>query len=96
MNRRLFGIAAVAPETDGARTFGLILCASLFLCGCIVGVISAGFVSDAGGLSNYVSGLIRQNAGQAVAQPGFLPCFFNSTKYHIVALFFAFSPISSR
>ena len=88
MNKRLF---RALPETSGARVFALVLCTALFLCGCIVGIISAGFVSNTGGLSSYIAGLIPIKAGQVVSQPSFLSCFFNSIKYHICALFLAFS-----
>ena len=81
----------MSPEANGSQLFGLILSAALFLCGCIVGIISAGFVSNASGLSGYISGLVPLKVGQAISQPNFLSIFFNSTKYHIFSLFFAFS-----
>ena len=67
--------------------FGFTICAALFICGCVVGAVSAGLIGDGDSLSGYVTGLL----GQAGEGKAFYLTLFNNFKYHLLALFFAFS-----
>ena len=72
------------------RHFGFTICAALFICGCIVGAISAGLITDGDSLSGYVAGLLSENGGAYSGSVLYLTVWGNF-KYHLLALFFAFS-----
>ena len=88
MNRRIIFFSE--PET-GRSYFALFLCGTFFICGCIVGTLSAGLVADGSNLEEFISGYIRL-AGEGIAiRPEFLSSLFNAFKYHLAVLFFSFS-----
>lgn len=84
MNRRL-PVKAAGYDT---QYFSLLLCGSLFICGCIAGVFSSGFVTSADELGRIFAGLFSTGAEASKASLG---VFFDSSKYHIFALFLSFS-----
>lgn len=90
MNRRFLFISGKAPSSN---FFAFILCAAFFLSGCVLAVFSAGYVSDAEILSDYMSLYLQMIEDGGAVDLSFLSVFFNTAKYHIAAVFLGFSVI---
>ncbi len=70
---------------------GLFTCGALFLCGCIIGTLSAGFVSDGTALNEYISGYLSFFLSDASTEISLFSAVANNFKYHLLALFLGFS-----
>ena len=80
----------VPDNGAGMDYLGLIICGALFICGGVVGTVSAGFASAGDpGISDYLSGYL-EFSGQDV-RPGFLSALFNACKYHLAVILLGFS-----
>lgn len=88
MNRRFLMFSL---QDSGTNYFGLIICGAMFLCGCIIGTVSAGFVSDGESLRQYISSYVAQVSGETLGKPEFLSALFGACKYHLIAIFLGFS-----
>ncbi|MDR0445916.1 MAG: hypothetical protein LBH17_02620 [Oscillospiraceae bacterium] len=72
-----------------ARRVGFILCAVLFAAGCVAGVASAAALPPDTRVGAYIAGL-SEGSISGVGER-FFPALLSAGKYHIAALFFAFS-----
>jgi uncharacterized membrane protein SpoIIM required for sporulation len=84
MNRRIPSVR----DAVGGDAVGLILVGALFVCGCIAGATAAGLIPSADGLRAYLADTLPINGGGAGS---FFGALFTAGKYHLAALFFAFS-----
>lgn len=90
LNKRLFLFSFYGEKK---RHLGLIACGVMFLCGCIIGTVCAGFISDGTKLNDYVSGYLSIFLDGTSARPDFFSAVIDTYKYHLTALLFGFSII---
>ncbi len=67
------------------------VCAALFLCGCIIGTVTARFISDGTNLNTYVSNYISFFLSGSSSKPGLITAITDNLKYHLFAIFLGFS-----
>lgn len=78
-------------QQEKTHTMGLLLCAALFVCGCIIGTVSAGFITDTTQLGSTVSDYLAFLSDKAAVQPAFFSSVVDAYKYHLAAVFLGFS-----
>jgi stage II sporulation protein M len=90
MNKRFFVISL----NDGKFSqFGLLACGVLFLCGCIAGTVTAGYVSDGTKLNSYFSSFLSFFSTGASAKSDLFSAVVDAFKYNILAIALGFSLI---
>lgn len=90
LNKRLFLISLYGEKK---RHLGLIACGVMFVFGCIIGTICAGFIRDGTKLNEYVSGYLSIFLNGTSARPDFFSAVIDSYKYHLMAALLGFSII---
>lgn len=75
----------------GPQYLGLLLCGALFLCGCIAGTLSSGFIADPDGLGPTLTDYLMLAEPGAARGSGFLSAFLDASKYHLLSICFGFS-----
>jgi stage II sporulation protein M len=88
LNRRFFLVSINSAKTN---YLGLLVCAALFLCGCIIGTVTAGFISDGTKLNDYISGYLSIFMRGSSSSPGLMTAIVDCYKYHLFAVFLGFS-----
>ncbi len=88
MNRRLFLISLNDTKTN---YLGLLTCGALFLCGCIIGTVSAGFVNDGTKLNDYITNYLSFFLSGSSTKPSLFSAMADNFKYHLLAVFLGFS-----
>ncbi len=88
LNKRLFFIL---PQNDKAHFFGLLICGAMFLCGCIIGTFSAGFVKDGTKLSAILTEYLSFYINGGTDKPDFFTAVIDAYKYHLSAVFLGLS-----
>ena len=78
-------------KTPSSNFFAFIICAAFFLSGCVLALFSAGYVSNAESLSNYMSLYLQTIEKSGSLNLGFWPVFFNTAMYHLAVIFLGFS-----
>lgn len=90
LNKRFF---LGSLYSDKTRYLGLVICGALFLCGCIIGTVCAGFVSDGTKLNDYISGYLSIFLNGTSMRPNLISSVIDSFKYHMTAALLGFSII---
>ncbi len=88
LNRKLLWLPTGQERT---HTLGLLLCAALFICGCIAGTVAAGFVGSARQLGSTVGDYLAMMSDKTAAPPELLASVIDAYKYHLPAVFLGFS-----
>lgn len=88
LNKRLFFIL---PQNDKAQFFSLLICGVMFLCGCIIGTFSAGFVNDGTKLDAILTEYLSFYINGKSARPDFFISVLDTFKYHLTAVFLGLS-----
>jgi stage II sporulation protein M len=91
LNKRLFYASLNVPSDSRANYLGLLLCGALFLCGIVIGTVSAGFLNDDTKLNEFISNYLSFFSNGTSVKPGILSAIFDNFKYHICAIFLGFS-----
>lgn len=81
----------VSLNDSKTNYLGLLACGALFLCGCIIGTFSAGFLQDGTNLNSFITEYMAIFLNGTKAQPGFFGALFDNVKYHLMAVFLGFS-----
>ena len=63
----------------------------MFLCGCIIGTIAAGFVGDGTKLNEYISGYLSLFLSGTSAKLSLFTAITDNLKYHLFSIFLGFS-----
>lgn len=88
MNRRF---AFIITDEKNSCLPGLILCGALFLCGCVAGTFSSGFVRDGLALTQYFSEYLSLEQGGSFIDPSFFSVLADTFKYPLAVFALGFS-----
>ena len=81
MNRRFTFV--ITDDKTGSLP-GLIICGALFLCGCVAGSFSAGFVSDGGVLTGFFAEYLRLAQDGTFSNPTLTASLANTLRYPLL------------
>ncbi|SHH49417.1 Stage II sporulation protein M [Sporobacter termitidis DSM 10068] len=90
MNKRFF---VISLHDESFSRAGLVLCGVLFLCGCIAGTVTAGFVNDGTRLNNYFSSFMSFFLTGNSVKRDFFSAVIDTFKYNLLAIALGFSVI---
>jgi stage II sporulation protein M len=91
LNKRSFLISLSDSGDTKTNYLGLLICSALFLCGAIIGTVSAGLLSDGAKLNDSVSHYLSFFLNSTSAKPDIFSALGDSFKYHLCAVFLGFS-----
>lgn len=81
MNRRFTFV--ITDDKTGSLP-GLIICGALFLCGCVAGSFSAGFVTDGSALTGYFAEYLTMAREGTFTDPTMSASFVNTFRYPLL------------